>query len=220
MGIVKTNTKDIKQHHIFGLIVGPSGSGKTYAIGTLPEENTVILSMESGLLTLAHKSFEVWNITNMDDLKEAYLELRNSKKIQNVALDSLTELSEILFADLRPKYSKSQNFGLYEEYSRQMISIVKSFRDLIQLNTFFTCLTKETERGLTLDVAQKSLGTRLPQYFDLVAYVQQFEKDEKINRALMFESSDLEFCKSRSSSIEQFEKVDLTALINKTLKGE
>ncbi len=87
-----------------------------------------------------------------------------------------------------------------------------------KINTFVTCLTKDGDNGHTLDVAQKSLGTRLPQYFDFVAYMQKFEENEKVQRALLFDSSDLNFCKSRSVKIEKYEKPNLGDIINKVFK--
>lgn len=221
MGIEKTRTSAIESHHVFALLTGEVGAGKTYALGTLNEKDTLILSMEAGLLTLSNKDFEVWNLKTIDDLKETYNELKKGVPFKNIAIDSLTELSEILFASLKPLYTKAQNFGLYEDYSGKMITIIKMFRDLTQYNIFFTCLTKESDNGLTLDVSQKSLGTRLPQYFDFVGHIKRFEKDEKTHRAIVFESSEMSFCKTRSNRVEQFEKVNLTELLNKVLnKGE
>lgn len=218
--IKKTKTSDYECQHITCLINGPVGSGKTHAIGTLPEDETVILSAESGLLTLVEKNFEVWEINSMEDLRQAFKELANGTKFKHVAIDSLTEISEKLFAALRPHYTKAKNFSLYEEYFAQMIGMIKKFRDLYQYNIWVTCLTKEGDNGLTLDVAQKSLGTRLPQYFDLSCYMLRFEKDEKLHRAMVFDSDQYSFCKSRSHRLDAYEKPDLTNIFNKVFHKE
>jgi len=214
----KIKTNEIKQQHIFGLITGFSGAGKTHALGTLSEKDTVIIDIEGGLLTLKDKNFEVWKISSASELREAYLELKNGSDFKHVGIDSFTEIGEVLFASLRPNFTKAQNFGLYEEFTKQMIGLTKAFRDLTEYNVWITCLLKETDRGVIPDVVQKSLGTRIPQYFDIVGIIQKFEKDEKVMRAMLFDSVDYDFCKTRSNSLDQFEKVDLEAITNKIFK--
>jgi len=214
----KTKTNEIKQQHIFGLITGFSGTGKTFALGTLPEKDTLLIDVEGGFLTLKNKNFEVWKIDSASELQEAYRELKNGTKYKHVGIDSFTEVGELLFTSLRPNYTKAHNFGLYEEFTRQMIGMTKAFRDLTEYNTWITCLLKESDRGVIPDVVQKSLGTRIPQYFDMVCNVQSYEENEKIIRALVFESTDLPFCKTRCRSIDRIEEVNLTTITGKTFK--
>lgn len=218
MPIKKINTSDVEHQHPFVLIVGKSGAGKTYALGTLPEEKTLILAIEPGLLTLSDKNIDVWKIESVEDLIDAYKELKNGSEYENVCIDSLTELSEMAFAALKPQFKKSQTFDLYNEFTTRMISIIKSFRDLHQYNIFVTSLLKETDDGYTIDVAQKSLGNRLPAYFDFTFLVKAFQKDGKTTRALVSDNSVLDFLKSRSKNIEEYEPVNLTSIIEKVLK--
>lgn len=214
----KYKTNELECQHIFALIAGPSGAGKTWALGTLPEKETIILSLESGLLTIKDKSFDVWQIDSVTDLIEAYNALKSDGNgYKHIALDSLTELSDMVFKDLKPQFSKSQTFGLYNAFTERMTLIMKDFRNLTKLNTWFTVLTKEIDSGMSIDVAQKSLGTNLPRLFDFSFYIQCFQKDEKITRALCTDNSVMPFCKSRSNKIELQEPVDLTAITNKIL---
>lgn len=213
----KINTAQVEHHHIFALICGKSGAGKTHALGTLPNDETLILSLESGLLTLKDKKIDVWKIENVDDLSEAYRELRSGTQYKYVCIDSLTELSDMVFAGLKPQFKKSQTFALYDEFSTRMTAFIKAFRDLEQYHVFVTTLLKDTEDGNVIDVAQRSLGNRLPAYFDFTFLVKAFEKDGKTTRALVSDNSVLDFLKSRSHAIGDFEKVNLTDLCQRIM---
>jgi len=217
MALKKTNTKDVEMHHVFALIVGEWGAGKTFAIGTLPEKETVILSAESGLLTLNDKSFEVWQIESVEDLVEAYQDLKKGTEFKNICVDSLTEITEICFKSLKPKFNKSQTFAMYQEHFDRIVDIIKAFRDLIKYNTFVTCLLKEKDNGELLDVGHQGLGGKLPTYFDFCLPIRVFEKDGKITRAIVTDHAIDKMAKSRSNKLEQYEKVDLTAIINKVM---
>lgn len=216
----KFNTKDVKSHRIFGLLCGKSGAGKTYALGTLPNKETLILALDPGMLTLKGKDIDVWKIESVEDLVEAYQELKNGVDYKYICIDSLTELSEMCFANLKPQFKKSQNFALYEEFSTKMVSLIKAFRDLDQYNIFVTTLLKDTEDSHIIDVAQKSLGNRIPSYFDFTWLVKTFDKEGETYRALVSDNSVLDFLKSRSKAIDEYEKVDLTDICNRVLSEQ
>src|SRR6056297_1273790 len=126
----KINTSQAENHHIFALICGPSGAGKTYSLGTLPNKKTLLLALDPGILTLKDKSIDVWKLESVDDLSKAYQELKAGTDYDHVCVDSLTELSEMCFAALKPQFKKSQTFALYDEFSTRMTSFIKAFRDL------------------------------------------------------------------------------------------
>ena len=213
----KINTNQVENHHIFALICGKSGAGKTHALGTLPNDETLILALDPGILTLKGKNIDVWKIESVDDLSEAYRELRSGTKYKYVCIDSLTELSEMIFAALKPQFKKSQTFALYDEFSTRMVGFIKAFRDLSNYHVFVTTLLKESEDGYVIDVAQKSLGNRIPAYFDFTFLVKAFQKDGKTTRALVSDNSVLDFLKSRSHAIEEYERVDLTSICQRVL---
>jgi hypothetical protein len=199
------------------LICGASGAGKTFALGTLPQEETLILALDPGILTLKDKNIDVWKIETVDDLGVAYGELKDGTKYKYVCIDSLTELSEMIFASLKPQFTKSQTFALYDEFSTKMVKFIKAFRDLTDYHIFMTTLLKDSDHGQVIDVAQKSLGNRLPAYFDFTWLVKSFEKDGNTSRALVSDNSVLEFLKSRSKAVNEYEKVNLTDICNRVM---
>lgn len=216
----KTNTSEVENHRMFALICGKSGSGKTFALGTLPNEETLILALDPGILTLKNRNIDVWKIETVDDLGAAYRELKAGTKYKHVCIDSLTELSEMCFSSLKPQFSKSQTFALYDEFSTRMVTLIKAFRDLSQYNVFVTTLLRDSEDGAVIDVAQKSLGNRLPAYFDFSFLVKAFQKEGVTTRALVSDNSVMDFLKSRSPLINEYEPVDLTNIINKVFGNE
>ena len=215
--IEKTNTSKVEMHNVVGLICGPSGAGKTYSIGTLPEEETLIIAIDPGLLTLKGRNYEVWNITSADDLKQAYSDLKKDNKFKYVCIDSLTELAEILFSSLKPSFTKSQTFALYDAFSTNMIEMIKAFRGLTQYHVFMTALMKDSDSGPIIDVGQKSLSYRLPSYFDITMMVKTLTKGDEVKRFLVTDNSVHDFLKSRSNNIEAYEEVNLTDVVRKAM---
>lgn len=211
----KTNTSEAEINRVFALLCGKSGAGKTYALGTLPNEETLILALDPGLLTLKGKKIDVWKIESVDDLGAAYRELKEGTKYKHICIDSLTELSEMCFAALKPNFTRKENFALYDEFSTRMTALIKAFRDLTQYNVFVTTLLKDTDDGPVIDVAQKSLGNRLSAYFDFSFLVKAFEKEGVTTRALVSDNSVMDFLKSRSSRIDEYEAVNLTNILAK-----
>lgn len=225
MAIKVSNTSDIDMHHVFMLIVGASGVGKTTLAGTLDPEHTVIISAESGLLSLRNKSIEVWNVENKSDLIDAFNEiiggrlLSNGNQIKNVVMDSITEIGEIIFTELKPQFSKAQKFGLYEEYGTKLIGLIKALRDEKRYNFFMTALDKDMGEGVIgIDLIQKSLSKKLPQYFDIVAHYCTMEHEGETLRKLITDNTISDFCKDRSGSLDSHEEPDLTTILNKVFK--
>lgn len=215
--MIETNTKDISAHNVCALICGHSGAGKTYALGTLPEEETLIIAIDPGLLTLKGRDFVVWKIGSVDDMREAFTKLKNGTQFKYVCIDSLTELGEVLFSSLKPQFSKSQTFDLYNSFSAEMISMIKAFRSLEQYHIFMTTLLKESDDGLIIDVVQKSLGFRLPSYFDFTFLVRTLTKDDQKKRFLISDNDVLDYLKSRSKNILDYEEVNLKDICDRAM---
>jgi hypothetical protein len=213
--VKKTSTNEVENNRVFALLCGKSGAGKTYALGTLPNEETLIIALDPGLLTLKGKNIDVWKIESVDDLGLAYQELKKGTKYKHVCIDSLTELSEMCFATLKPQFTRKENFALYDEFSTRMIALIKAFRDLVEYNVFVTTLIKDTDDGPVIDVAQKSLGNRLSAYFDFSFLVKAIQREGVTTRVLVSDNSVMDFLKSRSKAVDEYEEVNLTNILAK-----
>ena len=223
MKIIKTS--DVKNHHIFALIVGASGAGKTTLASTLPHSETLILSLESGLLSIKDSDIDVVEINTFNDLVDVFKFLSNGQnKYKHVFIDSLTELGEMLFAELKPNYDKSKNFALYEDYSEKVVRFLKAMRDMTQYNFWMTCLDKMTEKDftqvITLDLHQKSLSKKIPKLFDEVFYLTVVNKDDEIKRAIVTDNTLIDFAKDRSGKLNKYEAPNLGNIYNKIFETE
>lgn len=230
-----TNTKGSGTTAIKMIVYGPAGAGKTTLAGTI-KENVLIISAEAGLLCLADKSLDVFDIAVDDEGKQvpkenriarlgevfAYLNTDEAKKkYQWVFVDSLTEIGQNLVEKLQKEYtSKSDTLKLWGDYATTMRSMIKSFRDLAGYNVVFTALelidkdeNNQRFSGINL---QGKIADHLPGFFDVVLYL-QVEKDAegKTVRRLISAKSEKNVCKDRSGKLLPAEPCDLSIIAGK-----
>src|SRR5574343_1688925 len=90
-----TSTKDMAMDHAKVVLYGPPGSGKTTAAATWPKP--LLLSAESGLLSVRDKAIDVMAIDQWEDLEWAFAYLKHEKhEYLSVVIDSLTEVQKKL----------------------------------------------------------------------------------------------------------------------------
>jgi len=140
------STKDLSAGRAKVLIYGSAKAGKTHLAATYPEDKTLIISAEAGLLTLRKKNIAFVDMGTDDNGKPIPVEKRIDRlgeiykylltdeaknKYSYVVLDSLTEVSESVLQELRgkPEYIKNQQ-GMWGEYGNRVMKIAKLFRDL------------------------------------------------------------------------------------------
>ena len=100
MAITLKSTKGLHAHGVKCLVYGHAGAGKTSLIPTLPAP--IVLSAEGGLLSIADAEVPFIEIGSMADLMEAYqwlTESADAKGFQSVALDSISEIAEVVLAE-------------------------------------------------------------------------------------------------------------------------
>lgn len=170
-------TSDIGQQYLKLLTYGYSGVGKTYFAGTATKP--LIISCESGLLTLRGKDIDCFEIKEWEDVEKAFVFLRaGGHEYETVVLDSLTELQKKLCDKLIEGKDKLTigDWGLVIDKIRRL---VRHFRDL-PMNVVIIALadqTKDDETGRVYTVPSlngKALPNELAAYFDVVLY--QFAK--------------------------------------------
>tara|TARA_R110002167_G_scaffold67018_3_gene189460 strand:- start:1920 stop:2633 length:714 start_codon:yes stop_codon:yes gene_type:complete len=222
------NCKDIKMDTITALIVGDSGAGKTKLLGTLPPDS-LIISLEKGLLSLKGGDIPYIQIPEGLDPKAKLDWLKSSmmwasqQPYKNIAIDSITEMSEFLVDFGKILYpADNQVFKVYGQHKEQLTSSIKYCRDMNK-NIFFTSLVKvdkdEIGRKVNLPAVAGSLSEELPKYFDFVFYLEVFEKDGEKKRAILTDKKPDNKAKDRSGKLDEWEKPDLSNIINK-VNGE
>lgn len=231
--IMALDVKGAKDIHVGGvkcLIYGTAGTGKTTLASTLDPERTLIISFESGLLSLldepGSEQLQYIDVGSLKELNETYTELLKPEyreRYDNIFIDSLTEISEMVLATVKadPKVYKGMqdNMKLYMITQEEMVKIAKAFRDLQGYNVFMTALAdtkvvKMKEISVPSMVGQK-LGTKLLGLFDFIFYM-SVEDDGK--RVMMTQPTPFSEGKSRSRKLLEREGAHLGDILKK-IKG-
>jgi phage nucleotide-binding protein len=218
MEIKKTSAKDALR--ISSLIYGKSGSGKTTLASTL-EGKTLVISAESGLLSLSDFEIDYVEITSIKELGDIVTKLEGGSEYQNIFLDSLTEVAQILVSELQKKFpDRKDSFPLWQEYTVMIRKIIKRFRDLSPYNVFITALDKvevdELNNRFVIPDMNGKIAAQVVQFFDEVFYL-VVNKDGE--RKLLTGSSEKVLVKDRSGKLEQYEPPVLKDIVAK-IKGE
>jgi phage nucleotide-binding protein len=220
MAIQLKNTKDYHLNGVKILCHGLAGAGKTTLIKTLP--NPIVLSAESGLLSLADSELPYIEINNMDDLMEAYtwaIESAEAKNFESIAIDSISEIAEVVLTDA--KLTNKDGRAAYGELATTMQEMIRSFRDIKGKHVYFSAKQEKTldEAGkMTYACAMPGvkLSQGLPFYFDEVFALRlERDGDNNIQRALMCQPDGIYSCKDRSGKLDIWELPDLGEIIKK-----
>lgn len=223
MGIEIKSTSDINVNSVKMLVYGQSGSGKTSLIKTLPEP--IVLSAEGGLLSISDSGIPYIEISTIDDLREAYywlLQSDESKKYQSVAIDSISEVAEVVL--LNEKKINKDGRAAYGEMQETMTEIIRLFRDLPNKNIYMSAKIEKSQDEMQRMLYQPSMpGNKMSQqlsyFFDEVLALRvEKDQDGKNMRTLMSDSDGLWSAKDRSGKLDQWENPDLGMIINKIKK--
>lgn len=183
-----TTAEEAVSNGVKVMVYAPAGTGKTMLNATLP--NPVIVSAESGLLSLAPSNIErvfgagreditynipVIKIRNLADLRDAYAWFRDSHEAmqyQTASVDSITEiLEQILSAAKKAAKDPRQAYG---ELAVQGEQCIREFRDLAGWNVYMSSKMapyKDELSGITKygPMAPGSkLGAAIPYFFDML----------------------------------------------------
>lgn len=220
MAISLRSTKDVHTNGVKLLVYGQAGAGKTSLIPTLP--NPIVLSAEGGLLSIRDANIPYIEVSSMADIQEAYEWLTKSeeaKKFDSVALDSISEIGEVVL-----NYERKQTKDPRQAYgamAEQVSDLIRAFRDLSGKNVYFSAKLDKSqdEMGRMLyapSMPGNKTGQSLPFFFDEVLALRiEKDADGNIQRALMCESDGLWVAKDRSGKLDAWEAPDLGAIITK-----
>jgi phage nucleotide-binding protein len=220
MAINLKRTGDVYNNGVKLCVYGASGSGKTTLIRTLP--NPVVLSAESGLLSIRDADIPFIEITSMEELQEAYMWCRDSeeaKDFETVALDSISEVAEVVLNHELKKNKDGR--AAYGELNTTMTELIRAFRDLPKKHVYFSAKLEKSqdETGRLLynpSMPGKSLTQSLPYLMDEILAL-RVERDSEGNnqRAIMCDTDGLWLAKDRSGKLEPWEAPDLGEIIRK-----
>lgn len=211
------STSDLDQSGINILVYAHSGAGKTFAISTLP--NPLIISAEGGLLSIKDFGLPYIEVKDMDSLKAAYKMANNDSQFNSIAIDSISEIAEVVLSDEKEKAKDGRM--AYAELGSKMVSIIRGFRDMTRHNIYVTakCEKSQDESGRMLyapSMPGNKLAQQLPYFFDEVLALRCEKNEEGQNvRFLQCQPDGLWAAKDRSGKLGMWEAPDLGAIINK-----
>lgn len=217
MAVVLTTTKQTSKYAKV-LVYGRAGVGKTTLIKTAP--NPIIISTESGLLSLRKENIKVIEVSTFDDLLESF-EIVTSKKckeFETVCIDSLSDVAESILIELKAKNKDIRR--AYGDLADQMQTVIRKFRDIKNKNVYVTTKLKrvESENGGEIyypSMPGNNLLQNIPYFFDEVLALQVKKSKEKIKRVLQCQPDEEFDAKDRSGNLEFFEKPDLSYIFKK-----
>lgn len=215
-----TNTASAGAQHIKVLVHGPSGAGKTRLCATTGG-NPLIISAESGLLSLREFNLDVWEIKTFDDLTEVFTFLRTDTTYDWICLDSISEIAEVVLA-AEKRLTKDPRKA-YGEMSDKMVALIRAFRDLPK-NVYMAAKQSKTKDEMTGAVMYgpsapgQKIAESLPYFFDEVFALHNW-KDEEGNFQSAFQTRrDAQYeAKDRSGALAPAEPANLGAIRAKIL---
>lgn len=229
--LIKKVSDAVAIQGIKAILYGASGVGKTSQVKTLVTSGfkPIIISAESGLLSLAGADVDVIDISRNDKdevlepskrferLGESFKFLSEGKHhYDTIVLDSLTEINQCLMDYLRTKYPDAKDtLKMYGDNSVMMTKVIKSFRDL-KYNVVLIALEsvekdESGKRFTTVDLIGK-VAANIPPYFDEVLYM--FTTDEG-ERKILTNKTEKTVAKDRSGKLAQVEEANLGKLFKK-----
>lgn len=206
------------------LVHGRAGSGKTPLATTAP--NPVILSAESGLLSVRNTDFPVILIRSIKDLDDAYYFLTSSpqgRQFWTICLDSISEIAEVCLSEEKSKNKDPRR--AYGEMQDQILIQLRKYRD-IDRHIYFSAKTgwvKDEVTGSMLwgpKMPGQQLGPALPYLFDEIFSLEVATTPEgrvwnylRTQRHPHYESRD------RSGALDPFEEPNLTKIFDKIMRA-
>lgn len=205
------------------LVYGDAGMGKTTLCATAP--SPIIISAESGLLSLRKFRIPVIEIKTIDQLTEAYdwaTRAAEARQFATVCIDSISEIGEVVLANAKRQVKDPRQ--AYGELIEKMTMTIRAFRDLPGKHVYMAAKMEPMKDELTGVVRYgpsmpgSKLGPQLPYYFDEVFRLGVNKSPQGETYRFLQTQPDLQYtAKDRSGSLAAIESPDLNHVFAKIL---
>lgn len=203
------------------LVYAESGIGKTTLCATAPAP--IIISAESGLLSLRKFSIPVIEIKTLQDLNDAYNWIAKNKQaeqFQTICIDSITEIAEVILAAAKKTVKDPRQ--AYGELIEKTLEAIKSFRDLPGKNVYMAAKMERAKDELTgmmlygPSMPGAKLGPQMSYYFDEVFNLRVMQTPQGQKYRALVTQPDMQYvAKDRSGALEAIEPPNLSTIFNK-----
>lgn len=162
-----------KTHKIKAVIYGGSWSWKTSFGGTCP--NPIFASAEGWLLSIAHINPDYVEIKSLEDLSGLLTYLKTQPhEYKTVIIDSITEISEIIKADIQKRSGKMMEQRDWWTLAKKIRDILVGFRNL-DMHVLFIAQEKVEKDGDQVIKTVPSLNGKaadeIAYFMDIVGYL-------------------------------------------------
>jgi phage nucleotide-binding protein len=223
MAINIQSTKNTAMLGLKLLCYGQAGAGKT-VLSTTTGGTPLIISAESGLLSIADHDIDTVSVSSIADVHEIYsfmTQSEDARKYDWLILDSISEIAEVVLSTEK-KLTKDPRKA-YGALQEQMTDLIRAFRD-IPINVYMSCKmerVKDEEAGTLLyapAMPGAKLGQQVPYFFDEV-FALRVEKDAEgvLQRWIQTQPDQQYTAKDRSGKLDMFELPNLAAIQSKIL---
>lgn len=222
---ITTTAEAAKTHGIKVLVYAKSGYGKTYMTRTAPAP--IILSAESGVLSLRDVAIPMIQIRTVQDLTEVYNWATSSAEARQFAtlyLDSISEIGEVVLANAKTQVKDPRQ--AYGELIEKMSMAIKAYRDLPGKHVVMAAKQEAMKDDLTGIITHgpsmpgSKLGPQLPYLFDEVFRLGIGKTPQGQEYRFLQTQPDLQYeAKDRSGVLAPMEPPDINHIFNKILTG-
>lgn len=238
MSLKIQSTNNVHQNKVKVVLYGISGAGKTSSIKTLPHDRTLVISAESGLLSLSGTDIKYIDIATDDNNKVlttenrikrlndivSYLDSDEARKLYDtVVVDSLTEIGEVVATYWKEKITdKAKMFEVWGNIGNTQINFIKKMRDMPYYNVIFLALEDLDKDESSRRYYGPSLPGNTAKDFLIPAFDEVFrivvEADGK--RHVQTQPLATVKAKDRSGKLNPQEPLDLGLILNKIAIAE
>jgi hypothetical protein len=208
------------------LVYSPAGYGKTTLCATCPAP--IILSAESGLLTLARNNLPYLEVKSLADLREYHQWLKSSaeprKHFRTICLDSISEIAEVVLVASKAKVKDGRM--AYGEMIDSMHSIIKEFRDIPGYHVYLSSKQERVKNEVTGVVTAQpmmpgnKLGQAMPYFPDEVFQLDIEGTGPGSYRLLRTQPGFMFEAKDRSGLLDPIEEPHLGKIFDKINKQQ
>lgn len=202
-------------------VYGLAGMGKTTLCATCP--NPLVISAESGLLSLAKYNLPYIEIKTIQQLRDVYNWCKSSNEprqhFQTLCVDSASEIAEEVLSDAKKKNKDGR--AAYGDLIDQMTAVIKQFRDLEGYHIYMSFkqerLKDETTGGFVNQpmMPGSKLGQAVPYLPDELFKLDVEGFGAQSYRVLRTQPDLLNMAKDRSGMLDPIEEPHLGKIINK-----
>lgn len=199
--------------NVNALVYGESGIGKT--VLTTTAKDCLLISAESGLLSILDSQIDVVEATSLNTIKEAYTYLKGKHKYNTVAIDSISEVAQVVLNEYKAVERDPRQ--AYMKMAEEILAVIRAFRDLPMNVIFVAKQDKITDElsGRTMYgplFPGRTLKAEVPYQLDIVMVMRFIRIEGKTYRKLQTEADIQYTAKDRTGLLAKYLDPNLDAL--------